>query len=188
MAIKYYGYTEDEVNAITDPVKQSSRDVVYAKEAFRLVHATAGYNAEAERAYDNLFQQYSLARDNRSDLPEPFALPVPAYAQILVAGADAWPFLTYSTTERVCATKTWAPAERPVLGEGKIGPRYYPDDDEFFYALDGDTTPNFKKIPGTSSDGVYGVFQKHANIQGSPVNTGGEIKGMFIRLKPQPLK
>lgn len=165
--------------------QQRDMDFTYASQFFKNEDDAAAFKVKKTADYLESFDRYAWSMDNRPGTAGP--PPVPAFAMIVTGDVSGWSELAQSPTERVCPTKTYSPASKPVLGEGLIGPRYYPDDDEFFFALPGDTTPNFKKIVGRSADGVFGVFQKHADIQGSPSNTGGEIKGLFIRLKPQAM-
>lgn len=174
-------WTRENIGTAT-AMQQKEMDWVYATQFFRNEDKAAGFKREETTNYLELFDRYAWSMDNRPGTAGP--PPTPAYAMIVTGDVSGWSELAQSPTERVCPTKVYAPTPKAVPGEGKIGARMYPDDDEFFYILPGDTTPNFKKIPGTSADGVFGVFQKHANIQGGPSEQAQEIPGLFIRLKP----
>lgn len=175
-------WTRDNISGATADEK-TGMDWVYAGQFFRNQDKAAQFKREETANYLELFDRYAWSMDNRPGTAG--SPPAPAYAQIVTGDITGWSELAQSPTERVCETKVYKPTPKPEPGEGKIGKRMFEGDDEFFNILPGDITPNFKKIPGTSADGVFGVFQKHANIQGGPGQQANEIPGVFIRLKPQ---
>lgn len=153
-------------------------DWVLASARFSDEDRAAGYNGESIKDYLNRFDQYKKAKDERPDLNSPTP-PIPAFAWIVQVSPSGWSELILSA-EPVCPTLIYNPPNHPDLTEGKIGIRLYPGNDEFFYCLPGDITPNRKKLTNrTSADGVQGDFVKYAYLSSSP---GHEIPGVFIRV------
>lgn len=171
-------WTRDNIHSAL-PYQQTQPDWVYANAQFAYEDRAVGYNVAGIKDYMNSFQQYAAARNEHPELAASFKPPVPPFKWIVETNPGGWPELKQST-ELVIQPMIYTPPEKGDLAEGLIGTRMYPGNDEYFYSLPNDITPNWKIIEGTSADGVTGKFQKYANIQSSPGAHG--IPGVFIKV------
>lgn len=164
--------------------QQRDMDFTYASQFFKNEDDAAAFKAKKTADYLESFDRYAWSMDNRPGTAGP--PPVPAYAMIVTGDASSWSELVQSPTERVCATKTYTPTPKPVPGRGKIGKRYSPRSN-FFVCLPGDTTESGEEVPGTSEDGVFGVFLKIGQLQGSGATVkGAPVVGVWeLQLHPE---
>lgn len=175
-------WTRENIGSATQ-MQQKEMDWVYATLFFRNEDDAAGYKREKTASYLELFDRYSWAMDNRPGTAG--TPPTPAFAMVVTGDVSGWSELTQSTTERVCETKVYKPQAKPEPGRGKIGKRYSPRS-KFFVSLPGDTTENGEEIPGTSEDGVFGIFLKIGQLQSSGATVkGAPVVGVFELQDPR---
>jgi hypothetical protein len=140
-------------------------------------------------SFDNWAQTVLAGRPANGDPPKPPNAFVVGYFNDPTTGPGSGGF--YGDTvfqwaypavgkEPVCAMPPIPGVNTHPLGIGLIGVQM-PGVPGWFTSLDGDTTPGGTVFPGTSKDGVSGLFQKVASPFGSNPSTGA-VGGWYMKV------
>jgi hypothetical protein len=178
---------QNHVNTITDATIEQAQ----ANALFAVTAQVAAFNAQLKAAYLNVFQNWAVSvaagRIDASNPPQPPKAYVVDYFTDPTTGPTSevdktprkWPFPSQAGGP-VTPQPPVPGVVHHTLGKGQIGIRL---SGNFFSELPGDTTPDNEEAPGTSTDGVTGIFRKIASPFGSNAATG-EVGGWFFLVRP----